>query len=293
MIHRRAQPAPTDTPPPRHDRVRQKLLFFAALAIAFVAAAAFSPALCPFDPYAQDLSCALQPPSAVHVAGTDRYGRDMLARVIIGSQSSVLFTLLLVAIISVFGTGVGILCGWKGGTIDTVLMRASDLFLAFPGLVCALAIAAVLGGGMMNAVLALAAISWPKYARLARGLTLAQKEETYLMAARLSGCTTAQLLLRHVLPNVVGPLIVTAMLDIGTMMMELAGLSFLGLGAQLPAAEWGSMMNDSRSLLQTAPWTVMAPGIAIFLTVMTFNLLGETVRDYMDSGGLGKGRETT
>ena len=154
--------------------------------------------------------------------------------------------------------------------------------LAFPGLVFALAIAAVLGGGVMNAVIALAAISWPKYARIARGLTLAQKNEPYLKATRLAGCGTAQLVFKHILPNIAGPLLVTAMLDIGTMMMELAGLSFLGLGAQPPMAEWGSMMSDNRNLLQTAPWTVIAPGLAIFVTVMIFNLLGDTVRDFMD-----------
>jgi len=166
--------------------------------------------------------------------------------------------------------------------LDTVLMRASDVFLAFPGLVFALAVAGVLGGGMQNAVIALAAISWPKYARIARGLTLAQKDATYLAAARLSACTDAQLIFRHILHNIAGPILVTAMLDIGTMMMELAGLSFLGLGAQPPLAEWGSMMSGNRNLLQTAPWTILAPGVAIFVTVMIFNLLGDTIRDWID-----------
>jgi peptide/nickel transport system permease protein len=199
----------------------------------------FAPVLCPYDPYIQNLSNALQPPSAEHLAGTDRYGRDLFSRIIMGSQSSIFSTLALVAMIAVIGTAIGVVCGWKTGKLDVVLMRTSDVFLAFPGLVFALAIAGVLGGGMMNAVLALAAISWPKYARIARGLTLAQKNEPYLAAARLAGCSTAQLIFRHILPNIAGPLLVTAMLDIGTMMMELAGLSFLGLGAQPPVAEWG------------------------------------------------------
>ena len=266
----------------RRDRTSLKLVVFAALAIAVILVAAFAPFLCPYDPYTQNLSEALQPPSAEHWAGTDRYGRDLLSRIIIGSQSSIFSTLALVAIIAVVGTAIGVLCGWKTGKLDVVLMRISDVFLAFPGLVFALAIAGVLGGGMLNAVLALAAISWPKYARIARGLTLAQKNEPYLAAARLSGCTTAQLVFRHILPNIAGPVLVTAMLDIGTMMMELAGLSFLGLGAQPPMAEWGSMMSDNRNLLQTAPWTIIAPGIAIFVAVMIFNLLGDTIRDYMD-----------
>ena len=266
----------------RRDRTGVKLVVFAVLAVAVVLVAVFAPTLCPYDPYAQNLSQALQPPSSEHWAGTDRYGRDLFSRIIMGSQSSIFSTLALVAIIAAVGTVIGVLCGWKAGKLDVVLMRISDVFLAFPGLVFALAIAGVLGGGMLNAVLALAAISWPKYARIARGLTLAQKNESYLAAARLAGCTTAQLVFRHILPNVAGPVLVTAMLDIGTMMMELAGLSFLGLGAQPPVAEWGSMMSDNRSLLQTAPWTVIAPGIAIFVAVMVFNLLGDTIRDYMD-----------
>ena len=262
--------------------IKPKLAVFATLALAVIAIAVCAPLLCPYDPYAQDLSAALQPPSAEHLAGTDRYGRDLLSRIIIGAQSSIFSTLALVAIIAVVGTVVGVLCGWKAGKLDVVLMRTSDVFLAFPGLVFALAIAAVLGGGMMNAVLALAAISWPKYARIARGLTLAQKNEPYLKATRLAGCGTAQLVFKHILPNIAGPLLVTAMLDIGTMMMELAGLSFLGLGAQPPMAEWGSMMSDNRGLLQIAPWTVIGPGIAIFVAVMVFNLLGDTIRDFMD-----------
>ena len=184
--------------------------------------------------------------------------------------------------ITVIGTIVGIICGWNGKKLDTILMRISDIFLAFPGLVFALAVAAVMGGGVQNAVIALGAISWPKYARIARSQTLAQKESLYMRAAILSGCSTGKLILKHILPNITGPILVTAMLDIGTMMMELAGLSFLGLGAKPPVAEWGSMMSDTRNLLTTHPWVTFAPGIAIFLSVMVFNLLGDTVRDLLD-----------
>ena len=225
---------------------------------------------------------AQKPPSLAHPLGTDRYGRDMLSRVIIGSTTSIFATLLLVAIITVVGTAIGIVCAWKGGKVDTVLMRISDLFLAFPGLVFALAVAGVLGGGVHNAIIALAVIGWPKFARLSRGLTLAQKNEPYMMAARLSGSSTVKLLIKHILPNIGGPVLVTSVLDIGTMMMELAGLSFLGLGVKPPMAEWGSMINEGRSMLQVSPWMVLAPGAAIFVTVMVFNLLGDTLRDYMD-----------
>lgn len=144
------------------------------------------------------------------------------------------------------------------------------------------AVAGVLGGGIQNAVLALMLIGWPKFARLARSLTLAQKKSTYLMAAKLSGSSDWKILIHHVLPNIAGPILVTAVLDIGTMLMELAGLSFLGLGVKPPMAEWGSMINEGKSMLQIAPWMVLAPGGAVFVTVMIFNLLGDTLRDYLD-----------
>ena len=266
----------------KRNTIKSRLIFFILLAGILLLAAAFSDKLAPYDPYAQDLSMSKQPPSAAHWMGTDQYGRDVFSRVLIGAQTSIFSTLTLVAAISLFGTIVGTLCGYYGGVVDSVMMRISDVCLAFPGLVFALAIAALLGGGVSNAVLALAVISWPKYARVARSQTLALKSSDFMAAAQLSGDTSLQMILRHILPNILGPILVTAMLDIGTMMMELAGLSFLGLGAQPPTAEWGNMMSGGRSMLQTYPWLVLSPGAAIFLTVVIFNLLGDTVRDYMD-----------
>lgn len=264
------------------NNLKRRLYFFSFLAITLIICSLFSEYLCPYDPYLQDLSIAKAPPSAEHLLGTDRYGRDMLSRVIIGSQTSIFSTLLLVSFITIFGTVIGVICAWNGKTVDNILMRISDMFLAFPGLVFALAVAAVLGGGMQNAVIALAVISWPKFARVARSQTLVQKESVYLRAAKLSGSSTGKLIFKHILPNISGPILVTAVLDIGTMMMELAGLSFLGLGAKPPVAEWGSMMSDTRNLLTTHPWVTMAPGIAIFISVMVFNLLGDSVRDWLD-----------
>ncbi len=266
----------------RRDSVKIRLIIFAILAVLLIVCSLFSEYLTPYDPYLQDLNIAKAAPSAEHLLGTDRYGRDMLSRVIVGSRTSIYSTLLLVAIITIIGTAVGIFCGWNGGAIDTVLMRISDMFLAFPGLVFAMAVAGVLGGGLQNAIIALAAISWPKYARIARSQTLSQKETTWMKAAKLSGSSTGKMVFKHILPNIMGPILVTSMLDIGTMMMELAALSFLGLGAKPPIAEWGSMMSDTRSLMTTSPWITFSPGIAIFISVMIFNLLGDTIRDYAD-----------
>ena len=259
-----------------------RLIVFATLAICLVAVAVFADRLCPYDPYAQDLSLSYQAPSAAHIMGTDAYGRDMFSRVIVGARASILSTLALVCIITLVGTAVGTISGFIGGKVDAIVMRVSDFFLAFPGLVFALAVAALLGGGVLNAIIALAVISWPKFARVARSQTLSVKVSSFVQAAVLAGDNPPQIIFRHILPNIFGPILVTAMLDIGTMTMELAGLSFLGLGAQPPIAEWGSMMSSGRSMLQTYPWGVLSPGIAIFISVVIFNLLGDTVRDYLD-----------
>lgn len=263
-------------------KVKCIILFFLVGMLLLIAA--FAPQLAPYDPYGQDLGNALAKPGAGHLLGTDRYGRDMLSRVMMGAQTTLFSALLLVIIISVTGTAVGLLCGYHGGRLDSVLMRISDVFLAFPGMVFAIAVAGVLSGGISNAVVALACISWPKFARLTRSQVMMIKEAPYIAAARLCGSSTPKIILRHILPNIAGPVIVTAVLDIGTMIMELAGLSFLGLGATPPIAEWGSMMSDGRSMLQTSSWVVLAPGAAIFLTVVLFNLLGDTIRDVLDPG---------
>lgn len=266
----------------RKNHTKTRLVVFLILAAGLLLTAVFAQQICPYDPNAQDTSISLQPPSAAHPAGTDHFGRDMFSRILVGLQTSVLATLSLVVIITLVGTVLGVLCGYYEGVLDSVVMRISDVCLAFPGLVFALAIAALLNGGLHNAVLALAVISWPKYARIARSQTLAQKSTNYIAAAKLAGSSSRQIIVKHILPNCAGPILVTAMLDIGTMLMELAGLSFLGLGAQPPTAELGNMMSGGRSMLQTYPWVILGPGIAIFIVVVIFNLLGDTVRDYLD-----------
>ena len=245
--------------------------------------AVFAEFLTPLDPYAQDLEGALTPPNSVNLLGTDRYGRDVLSRVIMGSQTTLCASLLLLLTISVAGSLIGAICGYKGGKLDTFLMRVSDVFLAFPQMVFAVAVAGILGGGLFNAAAALAIIGWTKYARISRGLALTIRTLPYIDAAKMAGTSSAGILFFHVLPNIAGPVLVTAALDIGTIIMELAGLSFLGLGAMPPTAEWGAMMNNGRSMLQTAPWVILAPGFAIFITVAIFNLLGDKLRDVFDS----------
>ena len=266
----------------KKDYTKIKLAVYGALTLLLILVAVFAPYITPYDPYEQDLGNALLAPCREYLLGTDRYGRDMLSRVIMGARSSISSAVLLVVIITVAGSIVGILCGYCQGKLDSFLMRLSDIFLAFPGMVFAIAAASVMSGGIMNAVAALAFISWPKYARIARSQVLTIKNAPYISAARLAGSGTGKIILKHIVPNIAGPVIVTAVLDIGTMMMEIAGLSFLGLGATPPTAEWGAMMSNGRSMLQTSPWAILAPGCAIFLTVMVFNLLGDTVRDILD-----------
>ncbi len=273
---------PVRPPKIQKSHIRGRLIVFSALAAMLMLVVIFARLLCPYDPNAQDYSAALQAPSLTHWAGTDQYGRDMFSRILVGLQTSILATLSLVAIITLVGSAVGVVCGYWGGFWDSLIMRLSDICLAFPGLVFALAVAAILNGGLTGAVIALAVISWPKYARIARSQALAQKSTLYVAAARLAGDTSAQIIFRHILPNSAGPVLVTAMLDIGTMLMELAGLSYLGLGAQPPTAELGNMMSGGRSMLQTYSWVVIGPGVAIFLAVVIFNLLGDTIRDFLD-----------
>lgn len=264
------------------NNTKLKLIVLFIFVLGLLIVAALASYLVPYDPYEQDLNNALQPPDRVHILGTDRYGRDLLSRVIMGAQTTIYSALFLVIFITVLGTAIGMVCGYYGGILDSVVMRIADIFLAFPGMVFAIAVAGVTGGGILNAIIALACISWPKFARLSRSQVIMMKNMDYIAAARLAGSGTGTIMIRHILPNIIGSVLITAVLDIGTMIMELAGLSFLGLGAASPTAEWGSMMSNGRSMIQTAPWVILAPGTAIFITVVLFNLLGDTVRDVLD-----------
>ena len=242
-----------------------------------------APLLCHgVDPPDGDLSQAIMAPSAEHPFGTDKMGRDIYARVIYGSRTSLSSTLTLVAVIFVVGTFLGILAGYFGGWVDAVIMRIADMMIAFPGLVLAIAVAGILGPSMRKAVIAMSLVSWPKYARLARSLVMKIRHTDFVAAAIVTGSKTPYMLWKYMLPNAVTTLVITAATDIGSMMMELAALSFLGFGAKPPTPEWGQMLNEGRSFIQTAPWMMIYPGLAIFITVVVFNMLGDSLRDILD-----------
>lgn len=259
---------------------------FLALAAVLVIASLFSRELAPNDPYATNVLLMKQPPSAEFPFGTDAMGRCVLSRVLYGARTSVLCALILVGITFVFGTAVGILCGYYGGAADRIVMRVIDGIMAFPQMILAIAVSGILGGGMLNAMIALGFAGWTPYARLARSSVMAIREEDFIKAARLSGSGSLSIMARHVLPNVFGSLLTYATAQIGVVMLGFAGLSFLGLGVQLPEAEWGSMISEARGLLATAPWAVLYPGLALVVTVMVFNYLGDAVRDRLDARSL-------
>ena len=258
-------------------------VFFSILAILIILVAILAPVICgDVDPTKGNLADSILKPSAEHPFGTDKMGRDIFARVIYGARSSLSSTLILVVVILVVGTFLGILAGYFGGWVDAVIMRIADMMIAFPGLVLAIAVAGILGPSMRNAVIAIALVSWPKYARLARSLVMKIRHTDFVAAAIVTGSKTPYMLWKYMFPNTVTTLVITAATDIGSMMMELAALSFLGFGAKPPTPEWGQMLNEGRTLIQTAPWMMIYPGLAIFITVVVFNMLGDNLRDILD-----------
>ncbi len=266
-------------------RNRRKLLVFLILAGLLVLLSLLAPLLTPNDPNATSALHMNEAPSRGFPCGTDRYGRCIFSRVLMGARTSIFSAVTLVAATFLFGTILGMLAGWFGGVADTLVMRLADVLLAFPQMVLAIAVAGILGGGMFNAMLAMGITGWTLYARLARAQVLALKEEAYVSAARLTGQGTFSILVKTLLPNMLGPLVVSASTQIGVMMIGIAGLSFLGIGVTEPQAEWGSMISASRAYLQLAPWAVLAPAGAILVTVMIFNYLGDCVRDVLDVEG--------
>ncbi len=256
---------------------------FAVLAVCIILVAVFAPQICgDVDPLKGNLAETIMKPSAEHPFGTDKMGRDIFARVIYGSRVSLSSTFILVAVIFVIGTVLGVVSGYFGGWVDAIIMRLADMMMAFPGLVLAIAIAGILGASMKNAIIAIAIVSWPKYARLARSLVMKIRHTDFVAAATVTGSKTMYMLWKYMFPNTITTLVITAATDIGGMMMELAALSFLGFGAQAPTPEWGSMLNEGRAFMQTAPWLMVYAGAAIFVTVVVFNMLGDGLRDILD-----------
>ena len=256
---------------------------FSILAVCNILTAVFAPVVTRgVDPLKGSLVDALLPPCKEHIFGTDKMGRDIFSRVIYGARASLSATFGVVALIFLVGTVTGVLAGYFGGVIDAVIMRIADMMLAFPGLVLALAVAGIMGASIKNAIIAIVVVSWTKYARLARSLVMKIRDRDYVSAAIVTGSKTPYMLFRYMLPNALPTLIITAATDIGSMMLELAAMSFLGFGAKPPAPEWGYMLNEGRACMQSAPWLMIFPGLAIFVVVVVFNMLGDSIRDILD-----------
>ena len=255
--------------------------FGALVVLAWLVIAVGAPLFAPYAPDAVDVSVRLQPPGPAHLLGTDELGRDVLSRLIYGARISLLTGIVVVLVGGIVGTVIGGVAAYAGGWIEEVLMRFTDLVLCFPPIILALAIAAALGIGTTNTIIAILVVWWPKFARLARSLVLQQRAREYVEAAVVAGYGPGRILGRHIIPNAVGPLIVLLTLDVGNAIITFAGLSFLGLGVVPPTAEWGAMVAEGRELVQQW-WVAAFPGLAILTVVLGFNFLGDGVRDWLD-----------
>ena len=234
------------------------------------------------DPAAQELADRLQAPSGTHALGTDQLGRDVLARVLNGARISLGLGVGVMLASLIVGSAVGLVAGLRGGWWDEALMRVTDIFLAFPSLILAMAISAALGPNLTNVMIAVALVSWPTYARLIRAQVLALREREFVEAARALGGSQTRVAFRHLLPNSLAPLLVQGSFDVGNAILTAAGLGFIGFGAQPPTPEWGAMVSETRNFISQAPWASSAPAVAILLTVLAFNLLGDGLRDVFD-----------
>ena len=258
-----------------------QLKIFLVLAIIVVLIAIFAPKIIPYS-FDEEVGASLTAPNGKYFFGTDQIGRDLFSRVIYGARYSIFMTMTLVFIIFVVGTVLGVTAGYFGGIADSVIMRIGDMMIAFPGLILAIAIAGLLGPSVRNAIIAISAVTWTKYARLARSMVLKIKQELYVEAAKITGSRNYSVIFKYIIPNMITTMIVTAVSDMGTLMLEIAALSFLGFGAQPPTPEWGAMLNEGRETYTQAPWTMIYPGLAIVIVVIIFNMLGDSVRDLVD-----------
>jgi peptide/nickel transport system permease protein len=266
----------------RRLRRNKGALISLAFLVILAAAAILAPALAPYDPLAVAVEEQLLPPSSEHWAGTDLFGRDIFSRLLFGARVSLLVGVVAVVIAAVPGLILGLIAGYHGRWIDGLIMRVMDMMLAFPGILLALSIVALLGSGLPNAMIAVGIASIPNYTRLVRGSVLVTKRKQFVRAARAVGCRSWRIVFRHILPDIFAPVLVLATLDLAWAILNASSLSFLGLGAQPPAPEWGSMLNEGRGYLRQAPWITAAPGLAIMLTALSVNLLGDGLRDALD-----------
>ena len=253
-----------------------------AIAVLFLLLTVAAPLIAPYDPYDQDLSSALTAPSADHWFGADQYGRDVLSRVMYGTRTALIAIVVAGGLALTTGGTLGLIAGFMGGRTDSAIMRLVDVLLAFPYLLLALIIVAALGPSLTNSIIAIGIIYTPQYARLMRGQVLAVQNADFVWAARSVGATPRRVMLRHVLPNSFSPVAVMATLQAGSVVVETAGLSFLGLGAQPPSPDWGALLADGHSYFLSAWWIATFPGLAIFLVVLGFNLIGDALRDQLD-----------
>ncbi len=260
-----------------------------ALMLFFALSGLLAPVLAPADPLEQDLSVRLKPPSSAHWLGADQLGRDVLSRILFGTRISLTIGLVVVGSAGTFGTLVGLIAGYRRGLVDEALMRVTDVFLAFPALILAMAIAGALGPNLNNAMIAIAVVTWPVYARLARAQVLSLREREFVEAARALGASPGRIIWHHLLPNSLAPILVQASFDMGGAILSAAGLSFIGFGAQPPTPEWGVMISEGRKFISTQPWLSLFPGLAILLTVTAFNLIGDGLRDALDPRLRGNG----
>ena len=262
---------------------KEKTAVFGLLVILlFALLAVFAPALAPFDPLAQDIPNGLAPPSPDHWMGTDKLGRDIFSRMLYGARISLGAGVGVVIMAGLVGISVGIIAGYRGGWPDEALMRVTDIFFAFPSLILAMAIAGALGPSLQNALIAVAVVTWPVYARLIRGQVLVLRDREFVLAARAVGASHSLILRRHLFPNTLSPLLVQASFEMGTVILAVAGLSFIGFGAQPPTPEWGVMISEGRNYITTHWWLTFFPAMAMLFAVAGFNLVGDGLRDVLD-----------
>jgi peptide/nickel transport system permease protein len=261
---------------------RPIVIFGLIVIVILLLTAAFAPLLAPYDPYEQDIASSLQHPSAAHLLGTDALGRDVLSRIIFGSRNSLMVGVIATGIAATLGMSVGLLAGYSGGWVHAILMRIVDALMTFPMILMALLVAALLGGGLKNVMIALGISLLPGYARLMCGQVLSIKENDYIIAERSLGAGHLRIMLAHLVPNSLPPLLILVTMQMGAAILAEAGLSFLGIGIEPPGAAWGTMINDGYMYLTTYPLLSFAPGVAIMLVVFSFNMIGDGLRDTLD-----------